>query len=316
MMQSPLPLQPRVGQVAAHSGVNCQPSTFNRFTRLASFLLILSVLFWRPLLDLAKYAAKEELYSHVLLVPVISIYLAWVSRQEWLTTLKSSLPSIRSGLFPAILGFAALGAYFLFGRGWRLNDYLSIMTAAYVCFVAAGAVSCLGRDVSRQLIFPLCFLVFMIPFPSFIEHAIEMFFQYASATAVHIMFSMTGTPFVRDGLSFQLPGIVLRVAQECSGIRSTLVLFITALVAGRLFLRTSSRKVLLVLFVIPLAIVRNGFRILTIGMLCVYVDTAMIYSWIHRRGGPVFFAFSLLPFFGLLIWLWKQERNRDSRRQS
>mgnify|MGYP003908365983 CR=1 FL=1 len=36
----------------------------------------------------------------------------------------------------------------------------------------------------------------------------------------------------RDGLVFKLPGIEMQVAQECSGIRSSLVLFITGLVAG------------------------------------------------------------------------------------
>jgi hypothetical protein len=33
----------------------------------------------------------------------------------------------------------------------------------------------------------------------------------------------------------------------------------------------------------------------------------MIHSWIHRQGGPVFFALSLIPFFLVLIWLRKTE---------
>jgi exosortase/archaeosortase family protein len=63
-----------------------------------------------------------------------------------------------------------------------------------------------------------------------------------------------------------------------------------------------------VAFVIPLAIVRNAFRILVIGLLCVHVGPQMIDSIIHRRGGPLFFALSLGPLFLLLVWLRRQEK--------
>jgi hypothetical protein len=60
--------------------------------------------------------------------------------------------------------------------------------------------------------------------------------------------------------------------------------------------------------VIPLGILRNGFRVFVIGMLCVHVGPHMIEHVIHRRGGPVFFALSLLPLFALLWWLRRWER--------
>ena len=76
---------------------------------------------------------------------------------------------------------------------------------------------------------------------------------------------------VRDGTVFALPGIVIQVAQECSGIHSSWVLFITSVLASHLFLRTRWRRFVLVAFAIPLAVLRNGFRILVIGLLCVHV---------------------------------------------
>ena len=53
----------------------------------------------------------------------------------------------------------------------------------------------------------------------------------------------------------------LTVAPECSGIHSTQVLLITSLLAGNLFLRLTGRRLFLAIFIVPLAIVRNGFRI-------------------------------------------------------
>jgi exosortase/archaeosortase family protein len=102
----------------------------------------------------------------------------------------------------------------------------------------------------------------------------------------------------------------MEVADECSGIRSSLVLFITSLLAGHLFLNTPWKRAVLTLVVIPIAIVRNGFRIFTIGMLCVHIDPSMINSPIHKRGGPLFFALSLIPFFLLLAWLRRTERKK------
>ncbi|PYL65541.1 MAG: hypothetical protein DMF20_08545 [Verrucomicrobia bacterium] len=67
------------------------------------------------------------------------------------------------------------------------------------------------------------------------------------------------------------------------------------------------RRIVLVAFIIPLGILRNGFRILVIAVLCVNVGPQMIHSVIHRRGGPLFFALSLVPLLLLLAWLHKGE---------
>jgi exosortase/archaeosortase family protein len=87
------------------------------------------------------------------------------------------------------------------------------------------------------------------------------------------------------------------------------VLFITSLVAGYLFLRSPWKRTILCLAVIPLALLRNGFRIFVIGQLCVQIGPDMINSPIHHRGGPLFFLLSLIPFFLFLIFLIKSERH-------
>jgi len=124
-------------------------------------------------------------------------------------------------------------------------------------------------------------------------------------------FTIAGTPLVRHGAVFELPGIVLRVAQECSGIRSSWVLFITSVLASHLFLRKWGSRLALVAFVIPLGILRNGFRVFVIGLLCVYIGPHMIDSVIHHRGGPLFFALSLVPLFLLAWWLRRRERRTN-----
>jgi len=65
------------------------------------------------------------------------------------------------------------------------------------------------------------------------------------------------------------------------------------------------------LVVIPLALLRNGFRIFVIAELCVRMGPQMIDSPIHRRGGPVFFVLSLVPLFLLLLYLSKRELRKE-----
>jgi exosortase len=189
-----------------------------------------------------------------------------------------------------------------------VNDGLALTTLAYVSVVAAGGFLFFGSKWIAAAAFPIAFLLFMIPLPDFAVYWIERASVLASADVSAMFFRMTGTPLLRDREVFALPGIVLQIAQECSGIHSSWVLFITSLVASHLFLTSPWRRLILVAFVLPLAIVRNSFRILVVGLLCVHVGPHMIDSYIHRQGGPIFFALSLVPLFLLLVWLRRRER--------
>jgi len=140
---------------------------------------------------------------------------------------------------------------------------------------------------------------------------VKIFLQYTSAEAAYWLMSMAGIPLIRDSVNFRLPNINLQVAQECSGYNSTFALFMVSTVAGYLFLKSHSKRAILSLAVIPLAILRNGFRVSTLAALCVYVDPELIDSYIHHKGGPIFFALSLIPFFGILWALRKSEIVKD-----
>ena len=209
-------------------------------------------------------------------------------------------------------GGAAAAAAALGWRGISLNDELALFAFAYVALVAAGGFLFLGSAWMRAAAFPVAFLVFLIPMPDAFVDGLERASTIASAEAAAMYFAVAGTPLVRHGTVFELPGIVLQVAQECSGIRSSLVLVITSILASHLFLTSPWRRFVLVAFVIPLGILRNGFRVFVIGMLCVHVGPHMIDSVIHHRGGSLFFALSLAPLFLLLWWLRRGERRGAS----
>jgi exosortase C (VPDSG-CTERM-specific) len=194
------------------------------------------------------------------------------------------------------------------------HDYLSAAMAGFISCGVAGGFLFLGKAALKPHAFAIAFLVFAIPIPAWGVNALEMFFQHTSAEAAAVMIEWSGIPMLRDGLVFQLPGLTIQVAQECSGLRSSIVLFITSVLAGAVVLQKPWARGLLALAVIPLGIIRNGFRILTLSLLCVHLGPEMIDSPIHHQGGPLFFALSLVPFFGLLIWLRKLEKRATRKR--
>jgi exosortase C (VPDSG-CTERM-specific) len=147
----------------------------------------------------------------------------------------------------------------------------------------------------------------MVPLPVFLMTGIETFLQHGSAGVAYALFRIAGTTVFYQNLSFDLPGISLRVAPECSGIHSSMALLITSVLGGYFFLRSPVRRWILALAVIPLALLRNGFRVFVIGELCVHISPDMIDSYIHHHGGPIFFVLSLVPFFLLLLLLLKAD---------
>lgn len=281
-------------------------------TGFVGFGIILTAAFFRPLLSLIEHVAASSLHSYILWVPVIFAYLLYIRRHQLPSKFASSLGL---AVIPLLGGLAALSSAISFPL-LSHNDYLTLMTLAFVCFLTAGGFFFLGRKWMAAAAFPFAFLIFLVPMPDAIADMLETASKLASAEATNLFFNMTGTPVMREGTIFQLPNIAIQVAQECSGIRSSLVLVITSLVAANLFLKSPWRRAVLVCFVIPLGIVRNGFRIWVIGTLCTDYGPQMIHSIIHRRGGPLFFGLSLVPFFLMLWWLRRGERPSSTAKAS
>jgi exosortase len=212
--------------------------------------------------------------------------------------------------FFTALGLFALGIYFFIPGGESSishNNYLSLTVFAFCMFLFAICGFFLGNGIFKVIAFPLGFLLFLVPLPDQVIANLEIASQYASAEVYSWMMDLSGATYYREERTFVLPNLTIVVAQECSGIRSSLVLFITSLVAGHLFLRTTWKKWLLALAVFPLGIVRNALRIYILSMLSAHWNPEVIHSPLHHRGGPIFFALSLIPFFIFLLWLKKSE---------
>ena len=275
-------------------------------------LAVLSIAFSPWLVAWARFGWTDELASYVLLIPVISAYLIWQRRSEPMT---GSSGSTRLAIVPAVLALIFAGIAFGIsghGAGAARHDYLTPAVIAFLLAGLAWAIFTLGVGPVAQHRFAIAFLLFAAPLPTWAVNGLEIFYQHTSAEVAAWLIQLCGIPMLRGGLYFRLPGITIQVAQECSGIRSSLVLFIVSILGGYMLLAHPGKRLALALFVIPLGIVRNAFRILTIAWLCVHFGARMIDSPIHHRGGPIFFGLSLIPLFLFLLWLRRRERAKPA----
>jgi exosortase len=124
-----------------------------------------------------------------------------------------------------------------------------------------------------------------------------------------MLFILTGTPAYRiSDVVFALPGLTIEVAEACSGIRSTLGIFIVTTLAAYLSLRSRWKRTVLVLLVIPISLLKNAVRIVTLSLLAIHLDMGFITGNLHHEGGIFFMMFGLCLMYPVLILLMRSEK--------
>src|SRR5947207_1423231 len=254
----------------------CSPTLLYRMNvfsnRSACFAILLGstlAVFWAPLSRLIRFSFQQEHYSHIILIPLLSAAVFSLER-------KRIFSHVETRWGPGLGLLLAGTLFYWFGRRDSAspseNDQLSIAMLCIVVVWIGAFVLCYGLRTLRAGLFPALFLFLMVPIPdSLLNQAISLL-QTGSAEVTDAAFQLLGVPVLRTGFIFLLPGVTIEVSKECSGIRSSLALLIMSLLAGHLFLRSVRTKAVLILATLPLIVLKNGVRIVTLSLLSIYVD--------------------------------------------
>src|ERR1039457_6925422 len=161
--------------------------------QLISFLLVAASLLvgWRPLVATFSLALRDYEYTHILLILPISAALILL---EWRSLRPMVALNVRTG--SALLAMAVLVAVFVSGWSASLSSdvQLSIRMFALVLSWIGAFVLCFGSRVSRSVLFPLCFLFGLVPFPQLVLNEIVRLLQQGSAFAAYVLFAAVGVP--------------------------------------------------------------------------------------------------------------------------
>ena len=261
--------------------------------------LIALALVFDPLHRLQESAGRSEYYSHIFMIPLVTGYLIYLKRKE---LLKNSSITFNTGAILAVGGIVIYLLGLAQSEKFTLNDRAAISVFSAIIFWIGGFIMIYGWDAFRRTPFPFLFLVFMIPIPDFLLKKIIYALQIGSAEFSEILFTLSGVPFKREGFFFHLPGASIEVAEQCSGIRSSLALLITGILAGHFFLDRLWKKVFLALLVFPITVFKNALRIMILSFLGAYVDAGFLTGgFLHQSGGFLFFI-PALGLLGLVVW--------------
>ena len=255
-------------------------------------------------MGLITLSLHDDRYSHIVLIPLMAASLIYLQRDRIFAFPRYSISEGGSLL---VVGMALL--WLTQSRFATLSpiDRLSGVVLAIVLVWMAGFVLCYGMQSFRAALFPLLFLLMMIPVPTIALDKTVVALQEGSAVMTYALFKLLGVPVLWQRFKFSLPGVEIEIAKECSGIRSSLALFITSILAGYVFLQSNWRRVSFSLLTVPVVIFKNAVRIVTISCLGVYVNPGFFEGKLHRYGGLPFSLISLAILVPVLFALQNGE---------
>ena len=242
-------------------------------------------------------------FSHGFFVPLFSAFVVWQERDR-----LAQIPLRPSWSGLALLAFGL--CIFMIGQ---LGAELFLARSSMLLVLAGLIVLFLGWSYFRALLFPLAFLVLMVPIPTIIFNQITFPLQLLDSRVAATILPWLGVPVFREGNIINLPAMPLNVAEACSGIRSLMSLTTLAIIYSYLMDRRIVVRVLLTLASIPIAVAANSLRIIGTGLLVQYWDPDKAEGYFHASWGLFIFVIALVMLYLLhqaicLIWPEGEEK--------
>jgi exosortase len=278
-----------------------------------SFSILSLLIFYTPVREVVRLAFYERFYAHMILVPFISGYFIFLKRRQ---IILQTDYSFKAGIILSMIGILLFWVEEKNGLGLSQSSHLTLAVLSALTFWVGGFVLFYGVKAFKMAAFPLLFLLFMVPIPGKALETIIYLLTWGSAEATYGFFKLTGVSVLREGFTFHLPELTIEVAEQCSGINSSIALFVASIVAGQLFLRAGWKKIVLVLSIFPITILKNGMRIVTLSLLGAYVDPRILSSDLHRKGGIPFFVIALAMLAPILWYLRRSEKKSVQRKRN
>jgi len=258
---------------------------------IGSFLF----LYRNVIAKLAHDWSIDENYSHGFLVFPIAAYFVWERRDKLFAAAWQ--PSVL-GLVITIGSAALLVAGVVGAEVFTTEVSLLGAIAGSVLFV-------LGWSHLRVLLFPIAFLLLMIPLPAIIFNQITFPLQLLASRFGETVLMMAQIPVLREGNVIHLANTSLEVAEACSGIRSLISLLTLGIVYGYFSDSRSWIRSVLAIVTIPIAIVTNGLRVAGTGIAAHFYGPEVAEGFLHTFSGWLVFVSAFVILFALhrlLMW--------------
>lgn len=260
--------------------------TIPKHIMLFGIAFVVLLISWRTTVShMAGIVWSVDVFSHGLLVPLVSAALIWSRR------------SIIATLTPA---FSLLGASVVLSASilWLLGQLLDVALFSHIALVAAvnGLVlALLGLSVYRAILFPMLFLFLAVPF----GHELVGPLQTMTANLVIGMLDLFGAAYKADGVLIELSSGFYEVAEACAGVKFLFTSIVTGILLAHLVFNSWRRRIFILIISAVLPIAANALRVLSILAIAEMTDQSFAKDVDHLVYGWVFLSIVLFALIAL-----------------
>jgi exosortase A len=260
---------------------------------LAWAVLVAAILIglWPSAVSLVTVWLTSETFQHCLLIGPIIVWLVWQRRDELL-----KIPP--KPFLPGLFGVAACALVWLPAR---LGDVAILQHAALVAMVQFSVLTVFGVRVVRALVFPLFFMIFLVPWG---KELIKPMQDITTDLSV-FMLNVVGIKSVVDGVfittldSLGIPHGYFEVAEACSGVRFLIATYALGALCANLMFRKGWRLYTFLGLTLIVPIIANGIRAFGIIVIAYVTDNEVAVGVDHIIYG--FFFLAVVTIILLLI---------------
>ncbi len=259
---------------------------------LAGLAFVWAALFALTLREWGEMAWQwwnSDSYAHILLIPPIIAWLAWMRRDE--------LAAIRpKPWWPGLVMLGTALAFCLAGRASGIN---LIAHAGAVAALSASVPSLLGPRAAALLALPLGFMVFLVPFGEEIVWPMQRLTAHLVIALTHL----SGVEAALETIYITTPVGLFIVAEACSGVKFLIAMIALGVLAAFTGFSSWSRRAVFLLACVVVPILANAVRAWGTIYLAQYIGPERAGGIDHLIYGWVFFAVVVAIVLGL-AWRW------------
>ncbi|PKB25591.1 exosortase A [Novosphingobium kunmingense] len=266
-------------------GARLSPAWRGTLVRIALAWLALIGVFAPDWARIADQWWNSSTYNHMVLVPPLVAWLAWQRREQVMAFAPATwLPGLVA--FGALLFVWALGA---------LSGFDLLRQAAVVGLLPASLLSLAGPRVFAALMFPLAYMVFMVPFGDELVPVLQMI----TAKLTVALVNLSAIPAAIDGVYIDTPAGLFEVAEACSGVKFLIAMVALGVFVAHVGFSSWRRRAAFMVLCIVAPIVGNGLRAFATIFMAQYVGAERAAGIDHLIYGWVFFATIIALVIGL-----------------
>ena len=196
--------------------------------------------------EMAWQWCNASTYNHILLIPAI---LVWLIRGRW-ADLARLAP--HAWWPPLVWAGAGLAAWI----GGSAKDINLVSEAGAVMLLQGGAAALLGPRVTAGLLFPLGYMLFLVPFGDEIVAPL----QTITARLAVMLSQASGVSAVLHGVLIDTPAGRFEVAQACSGVKFLAAMVALGTLVAHVCFRAWRRRALFLAACVIVPVLANGVR--------------------------------------------------------